>query len=84
MDEERFKQRLKMLTEKWIDIEYRDFFKHISYELTREEFDKEVEDHDLDSWIPIHCKIKQLNEKDYRDNLWNRYCGAGSMPKLGL
>jgi hypothetical protein len=29
-------------------------------------------------------KIKDLNEKDYRDSLWNRYCGVGSIPKLGL
>jgi hypothetical protein len=83
-DKERFERRLAFLTEKFMDIEYRDFFKHVSYELTREEFDKEVEEHDLDSWIPIHCKIKDLNEKDYRDSLWNRYCGVGSIPKLGL
>ena len=84
MDEERFQQRLISLTEKFMEIEYRDFFKHIHYELTQEQFDKELEEHDLDSWIPIHCKIKQLNEKDYRNSLWNRYCGIGSMPKLGL
>ena len=69
MDEERFQQRLISLTEKFMEIEYRDFFKHIHYELTQEQFDKELEEHDLDSWIPIHCKIKQLNEKDYRNSL---------------
>lgn len=84
MDEDRFQQRLISLTEKFMEIEYRDFFKHIPYELTQEQFDKELEEHDFDSWIPIHCKIKQLNEKDYRNSLWNHYCGVGSMPKLGL
>ncbi len=81
-EEDKFQQRLTTLTEKFMDIEYRDFFKHVSYELNREEFDKELEEHDLDSWIPIHCKINQLNEIDYRNSLWLRYTGVGTIKLL--
>ncbi len=77
-------KRLSILSDKYMRIESHDFFKNIDYELTREQFDKELEEHDIYDWIPIHCSIKDLNEKDYRDNLWERYCGKGSIPKLGL
>jgi hypothetical protein len=81
---ERCSQRLSILSDKYLKIEFNDFFKHVPYELTREEFDKELQEHEIDDWIPVHCSLKDMNEKDYRDKLWERYCGNGSVPKLGL
>lgn len=72
---DKFTQRLQSLTEKWIDIEDKDFFKYIPYELTYEEFIKNLEEHDYDSWISIHCKLKGISEDTYRIILWERYCG---------
>ena len=83
-EHEMLKLMVEDLTEKYVIEEHKSFFKHISYELTREEFDKELAENDLELWIPIYCYIKQLNEKDYRNSLWLRYCGHGSIPKLGL
>lgn len=83
-EHEMLKLMVEDLTDKYVIEEHKNFFKHIEYELTREEFDKEVAEHDLNDWIPIYCYIKQLNEKDYRNGLWFRYCGVGSIPKLGL
>lgn len=70
-----FQQRLNSLTDKYIDIEYKDFFRYIPYELSREQFDIELHDHDLDSWISIYCKIYEKDEGEYRNNLWMIYCG---------
>ncbi len=81
---ERAEKKIAILSDRYMKLESNDFFKHVSYELTREEFDKELAEHDIDDWIPIHCKIHGYYEKVYRDTLWNRYCGHGSMPKLGL
>lgn len=72
---DKYSQKLQSLTEKWMDIEEKDFFKYIPYELSYDEFIKNLEEHDLDSWIPIHCKIKGITENVYRIILWERYCG---------
>ena len=71
----RFQQCLESLTEKWMDIEDRDFFKYVPYELTYEEFIKELEEHDYHSWIPIHCKIREISEDAFKIILWERYTG---------
>jgi len=81
---ERAEKKIAVLSDRYMKLESNDFFKHVSYELTREEFDKELAEHDIDDWIPIHCKLNDYNEKAYRDTLWNRYCGHGTIPKLGL
>lgn len=72
---DKYSQRLQSLTEKWMEIEDKDFFKYVPYELTYEEFIKNLEEHDYDSWIPIHCKIKGISEDSYRIILWERYTG---------
>lgn len=66
---------LSTLCEKWIHIEDKDFFKHIPYELTQEAFENELYEHDYNLWIPIHCQLKNVREDDYKQRLWNRYCG---------
>jgi len=74
-DDTKYQQCLESLTEKWMDIEDKDFFKYVPYELTYDEFIKNLEEHDYDSWIPIHCKIKSISENAYRVILWERYTG---------
>lgn len=75
MNDTKFHQRLETLTEKWMTIEDRDFFKYIPYELDYDEFIKELEEHEYDSWITIHCKLKGITEDAFRVILWERYCG---------
>lgn len=81
---EKFEERLLNLAEKYEDIERRDFFRYVSYELTRDSFDQELHDHDLESWVTLFCRVKNLDENEYRENLWKYYCGFGVIPKLGL
>lgn len=72
---DRFWTNLTNLTIKWIDIEDRDFFRDVPYELTYDEFNKLLDEHDYEPWIPIHCKLNNISENAYRTILWERYCG---------
>ena len=72
---DKFTTKLNFLCEKWMTIEVNDFFRNIPYELSHEEFNKLVDEHDLNDWIPIHCKIHGISENVYRIILWERYTG---------
>lgn len=71
----RLTEKIKNLTERWIRIEENDFFRNIPYELTEEEFNQLIDEHDVNDWIPIYCEIYNITENVYRIILWERYTG---------
>lgn len=78
---DKFTQKLEELTKKWLDIEEKDFLKYVPYELSREEFNKEIEEHDLHAWLIMKCKLTGISEDCFKMILWEKYTGKSIWDK---